>query len=177
MIEDPDHAFRKCKRAAVLWKKVAEVEGLKINQNMSFSAWLNRNLSSSKVVQYDGVWKDYFTSCIWWLWRWRNELVFNQTEPHIEAKFEIIQRQYHEIKSAFSNQSLMNGGRSKYLTRWVGWNPPPLSTTSRNPLPSSVPVDVQASLSKFDSCKPSQRMLTNYGQQVGGFNPSRLQGS
>lgn len=48
---------------------------------LSFVEWLEINLKGS-VSSYFKDWRVVFTITMWWIWKWRNELIFsNVTRP------------------------------------------------------------------------------------------------
>ena len=58
-------------------------------------------------------WKDHFAILLWWLWRWRNESIFNKREPTLEAKVAMGCHYSREVNSLLSYQSLMEKKRER----------------------------------------------------------------
>ena len=76
VVEDLDHVFRRYSKIIPVW------ENLNVNtidsgaQKKYFKNWIQWNLTSEN-------WKVTFACCRWWIWRWRNDRVFKNTEHEL----------------------------------------------------------------------------------------------
>ena len=106
-IEDLDHVFKSCSKASVVWLQQAKHETVRQAHHMAFQEWLRWNLNQTNVHGDGGEWKDQFAILLWWLWRWRNESIFNKREATLEAKVAMARHYSREVNSVLSYQSLM----------------------------------------------------------------------
>ena len=88
--------------------------------------WLGRHLNNNGNLGDLGAWKEYFVVTIWWIWRRRNEGIFNDKMIAVRDKVGTIQRHEKEITAAQMNQVLAKGFQVQHCTKLIGWAPPNL---------------------------------------------------
>lgn len=81
--EDMDHIFRRCDVAKAVWEEFLPHNSILTLTDLIFDNWLMINLNGN--VQCDFT-NDLFAVILWWLWRWRNEFVSNETDFSIHYK-------------------------------------------------------------------------------------------
>lgn len=123
--EDCNHLFRFCKEAQSVWETqldrgiVAKLNGL------SWKDWLSANLHGDRRFGLSKTWPARFAICAWWIWKWRNEGVFNDRRIALEHKITWISQQVQTIDKAFTT-SQVAGMRSGILVECeVQWQKPP----------------------------------------------------
>ena len=67
----------------------------------------------------DGIMNEEFSISLWWIWHWRNGVIFRDKELDSNRKVEMVRRYSNEVKSIFSNRLIMKGGSNKLITRWI----------------------------------------------------------
>ena len=122
--EDLDHLFIKCTKVILVWKYVDDNINKEAWANLLFKDWVRWNLKS-KVHGNKGPWKESFALCLWLIWRWRNNVIFNGKEISMNRKAAWIASYIQEIMSAFSNQAIACRGKFKSKMNWIGWRHPP----------------------------------------------------
>ena len=62
--------------ATQIWQALLLIEELHLQQTLSFDEWIKHNPYES--IQYDvnSNWNVVFATTIWWMWRWRDNVVF-----------------------------------------------------------------------------------------------------
>ena len=65
-----------------------------------------------------------FSSCLWWIWRWRNEFIFQNMFLPTEEKLLRLKKYSNEVIVVLSSQHILDGRVVGDQVRWVGWNPP-----------------------------------------------------
>ena len=86
------------------------------SQGLNFNAWLLWNLNR-KISAGGGL-------TLWWLWRWRNDQIFNNHELGLMPRIQHITKAMLEVNSTFVNQHLVCSRSSISSTVWAGWIPP-----------------------------------------------------
>ena len=122
--EDLDHVFRLCIKAKPIWRHFVDEAQMRSTQPLFFNEWMSWNLRKKNSSNTLNIWRDKFAICLWWIWHWRNKLIFESLEPDMRAKVEVIMRYFLIVESAMLNQPLVRGEQGAYCTRWVGWSPP-----------------------------------------------------
>ena len=119
--EDLDQFFCGCKNVRALWPHFLSNDQFFGAQNLPFTDWLLRNLDLRSGADPLTPWKEVFASIIWWIWNWRNSLIFKNTAFPLPEKLFTIRRSVEEVSTAMTNAQFMHGGIGKYITKWVGW--------------------------------------------------------
>ena len=125
--ENTAHILRECPAALMVWRKLG-VELRTVTWRLPLKDWILLNLESVKD-ETDGNWAQLFSVTVWWLWRWRNERVFNSSPSIPIDQVSFILARVHQIKSAFNKELLepCNQGtrRTEVMVQWkypsMGW--------------------------------------------------------
>lgn len=72
--------------------------------SVDLNTWFESiNLEKLKTIYDLGEWSATFAIIVWWLWKWRNEAVFNKISWDVSQKVSWIKSQCREIGRAFNN--------------------------------------------------------------------------
>ena len=77
-------------------------------KNLPFRNWIRWNLKL-KILNEEKPWKETFALCLWWLWRWRNDEVFNAHKVSLERKWKTVHAYSLEVtvgKNGFEHNNL-----------------------------------------------------------------------
>lgn len=122
--EDLHHIFRTCLKAIHVWKKT--LPGiLEQDAIMPFSNWVDFNINKSNLVNEKERWNGRFAIIIWWLWKWRNNFVFNRKDRPYEEKIAWINRYGREVASAPVKKSKVGGILYQSKIIKLNWEKPP----------------------------------------------------
>lgn len=120
-VEDIDHVLRKCPRAMEIWATVLS------NHYVAYLSrplleWLDHGISFKKTGITPGSDSSLFAIVLWWIWKWRNEAIFNNKTVPLQTKVSWIMTQWAEISTAFSraeNQQHRDGSNNWKKLCWV----------------------------------------------------------
>ncbi|XP_019197687.1 PREDICTED: uncharacterized protein LOC109191482 [Ipomoea nil] len=117
--EDTQHVLRDCPAA----KEVLEIvlPYLSMDPNLPFEDWMTIGIRKSGGSTHPSNISTLFATTLWWIWRWRNDAVFNNQEKSLSYKVEWIQTQAEETPKAFRKT------RTPLLSSWskLCWTKPP----------------------------------------------------
>ena len=102
-IEYLNHAFRTCPKVVSLWPPLENKDYVRRMLGLPFFEWLGRHLNNNGSLGDPGAWKEYFVVTVWWIWRWRNEGIFNDKMITVRDKVGTIQRYMKEITTVQMN--------------------------------------------------------------------------
>ena len=105
--EDLDHLFRKCTKVIPVWKYVVDNINKEAWANLSFKDWVRWNLKS-KMHGNKGPWKETFVVCLWLIWRWRNDVIFNGKEISLNHKVTLLHI-FRRSRQPFQTKLLLVG--------------------------------------------------------------------
>ncbi|XP_015970565.1 uncharacterized protein LOC107494049 [Arachis duranensis] len=116
--ETAEHCLRFCTKAQLIWKRL-EVEMSRRNAFLEFRAWIRVNLRATKAI---------FAAGFWWIWRDRNNDIFNPNDSWSMKKVIMLARhsaaEYGIVKC--TNQV------SSHPSLIDSWCPPPLHVVKPN---------------------------------------------
>ena len=117
-VEDLDHLFRYCKMVQPIWEKMAGEEDYRGSQGRN-SGWQDFKggiVVGKKDLRYacggsgDGEMISHYAK------RRRTQAGKSSSSERITFKW--------MQPSPKSNQNILNGGRERVMTKWIGWAPP-----------------------------------------------------
>ena len=115
---------RYCKMVQPIWEKMVGEEDYRGSQTLPFMDWLCRKLEGGRLQGRNSGWQERFALCLWWIWRWRNDLILCKKKTDTGCKIQFLREDNLQVDAAFSNQNILNGGRERVMTKWIGWAPP-----------------------------------------------------
>ena len=92
---------------------------------MPFQEWIHNNLHNSWQWKEED-WRERFTTCLWCIWKWWNDEVFNNRIIDFNRKRAVVNSYNHEFIATFASQAITVGGRHMTRLAWVGWSKRPL---------------------------------------------------
>ncbi|XVF39991.1 hypothetical protein PTKIN_Ptkin01aG0077600 [Pterospermum kingtungense] len=123
--EDVDHLFRFCPQSAAIWSHLLPPSEFQSQSTLDFEAWLQYNIKLTSLGELNWDWKVLFATTIWWIWRWRNDRVFNNVEYSLDFKISWIKAKAREVMVATSLDVRVPSDAQEYISKLVGWLPPP----------------------------------------------------
>lgn len=122
--EDVDHILRSCPNAKDVWRKIAPNRVMQNAWKKPFLTWVGDNVRNRERPGGAANWNTTFAVTVWWLWRWRNDQIFNDSHMMIKEKVAWIRRQEMEINRAFKNALTPGGTKEDESIRWLKWKKP-----------------------------------------------------
>ena len=121
--EDLNHIFRFCTKSKSFWIRSVKDEFRKSRYILPFTDWLYWN-PKVKSQSDKGPWRERFSISLWWLWEWRNKLIFANKRTSVERKADMVRNKFLETLAAFSNEAVVLGRYDRPRLGWVEWNRP-----------------------------------------------------
>lgn len=120
-LESADHIFRNCTRDAQVWMAMTSREKRRTERHIDFKSWIVVN-----IIEEEGEEKDkQDCRCVitlWWLWRWRNDRVFNGREVATQYKTTQSKDVEEEIDHAFFRQNSSRSTPRMSIIQRLQWN-------------------------------------------------------
>ncbi|XVE58507.1 hypothetical protein DITRI_Ditri04bG0175000 [Diplodiscus trichospermus] len=123
MEETVEHVVRNCVEAKQVWETSLVSTELQFQQSLNFEEWLRHNLTGKVRCDFAKDWTTVFAITIWWLWRWRNDFVFNNVVKSKEYKIVWIKDRILETINAFTKNPVGAHARD-FVIKSVRWIPP-----------------------------------------------------
>ena len=118
------HLFRDCTAASQIWTALAHDEVLNNGQVLDFKGWLIYNLTQVNSLEFQSKWGELFAIALWWIWKWRCNLVFRQESVSIGFRIQWLKTQFYHIDKAMQVIDNALFPSSCYKTILIGWTPP-----------------------------------------------------
>nr|GMC87178.1 uncharacterized protein LOC109149189 [Ipomoea batatas] len=93
-------------------------------ESMNFRDWLDNNIKGVANTKFGRGWPMIFAITTWWIWRWRNDYVFNNVEKDHADKIRWIYTQATETRNAFRNTTVLNQNNAAPSTFKLTWEQP-----------------------------------------------------
>ncbi|KAL9228579.1 hypothetical protein vseg_004142 [Gypsophila vaccaria] len=123
--ETTDHLLRHCPTSVEIWSHLGESTSSGLFFTENFRLWISTNASNSSPFA-SSLWSMKFAITCWWIWRWRNNIVFGRTEDNPTDPIFFLYRQFDLSKQAFDPFSLfIPSPSSTRVERYIRWHPPP----------------------------------------------------
>lgn len=122
--EDIDHILRRCPNAEEVWNRV--VPGITNSSwwDIPFTEWMSTNLRKGEPTGNIRNWAEAFAIVCWWIWRWRNDEVFNDNPRSGSFKVGWIKDQIKDSDTAFTKAICPGKEAGTRGTRWLRWQRP-----------------------------------------------------
>ncbi|GKV26433.1 hypothetical protein SLEP1_g35733 [Rubroshorea leprosula] len=118
--ETPLHLLRDCYYSRLVWDATNSLLGDFFQ--LDFVPWLRKNSSKSRMGPCaSDSWSSIFLATIWYLWKSRNKLIFEEQRVSPLAIVQQASKLAWEIKLAFAAQATL----ISKAPRWISWSPLP----------------------------------------------------
>lgn len=94
------HILRDCKYAKEIWKSLLEPNMFADFFKDELQTWIKKNLTAALNDGVEIGWDRHFLATIWWLWRWRNDYIFNNTMMLLQGKLSHLGNIWTEVEMA-----------------------------------------------------------------------------
>ena len=101
-MEDVDHLLRRCPTTEQIWQALILVEELHKQQTLSFGKWIKHNTCESIKCDINSKWNVVFATTIWWMWCWRNSVVFKVEVKALDSKLVWIKMQVSNFSLVYA---------------------------------------------------------------------------
>lgn len=122
--ESVEHIIRWCPKARNVWSVLMGSREFQRQANWSFRQWLDANIEGRVRSSHGDDWPCTFAMACWWNWRWRNELVFTNTDKDETTRVEWIRQYAKDIMRAFSKQGPMENFKHTWGNHHLRWQRP-----------------------------------------------------
>ncbi|WCJ29423.1 LINE-1 retrotransposable element ORF2 protein [Euphorbia peplus] len=119
------HLLRDCPQTQVLWRRFVPQSQWSLFFNVDFHVWMVGNLTL-QLKWKEFAWPTVFSMICWWLWKWRNNLIFNGGNNGAFDQVQFISNRLEEFVKATVNVGNIGGGSlHPRIISWicpdVGW--------------------------------------------------------
>lgn len=90
---------------------------------MGFDEWFDENVKMKGELN-GYKWSETFAMILWWLWKWRNNFIFQGKDKQISNRIEWIRNQQREITEAFKETGPVQGIHNRYINKMIKWQVP-----------------------------------------------------
>lgn len=121
--EDTNHIIRDC--TTVEEVQLHLLPHILVHRFFSLylNEWIQWNLSSDVIHSRKDKWQIKFVLTCWWIWRWRNESIFNRTTQSLQYKIKHLEACVEEMMGLWKRFNNLNHAFSFRKERLIGWNP------------------------------------------------------
>ncbi|CAI9764306.1 unnamed protein product [Fraxinus pennsylvanica] len=123
-VETISHVLRDCLIAKALWLKLLPLSDNARFFDLNFNDWMVGNLRNGSTAWENLDWRMLFGFTCWYIWTWRNKLVFNNSRVDGSSKPNIILHAVHACVAAFD--ALATVGEED---RFIWYDDPPSSAS------------------------------------------------
>lgn len=129
--ESMAHILRDCSYAEEVWTALVGRDRWRKWSQTNPRQWLIQNITEKNQSTTQHEWPRTFVITSWWIWRWRNDRVFNTVSMETHRKIAWIHEAEKEVNRAFSREASMRSSPITEKLIKVCWKP---STTQRHTL-------------------------------------------
>ena len=118
------HMLRDCERMATLWKMIIPTTIAQWFFRVDLRNWIVNNISSKVARIASTYWKVIFSTCVWYIWKWRNGIVFEDDHrwfPNNPKQW--VLEKADEFTKVW-NVGKGDAGKNLKTIRLIGWNYP-----------------------------------------------------
>ncbi|XP_074318679.1 uncharacterized protein LOC141655501 [Silene latifolia] len=122
--ETIEHLLRNCPVSTDIWNLLGDGASSNEFYTDQFHHWVAKNASNGSSIS-SSTWSMKFAITCWWLWRWRNNLVFGRASENPIDPLGFLNQQFETSLKAFDPHSLFlpTPGTSR-IERYIRWSPP-----------------------------------------------------
>ncbi|XP_019186483.1 PREDICTED: uncharacterized protein LOC109181186 [Ipomoea nil] len=121
--EDIEHVLRTCPKARDIWPHILP-EFAPSQNTLPFKEWFDQGLLNIYDGRLPSSSANLFAISVWWIWKWRNDAIFNNHELPLNLKISWIRNQHREIDSAFARASHPSDSLNTPAWKRVTWTIP-----------------------------------------------------
>lgn len=100
--EDNNHLFRNCPEANGIWTTVLQPSVTTTLAGLDWESWLIGNVRGDTSLGLTPDWPPRFAIRMWWIWKWRNDAIFNGRMTPLDQKLRWLSKKEVEIAAAFA---------------------------------------------------------------------------
>lgn len=97
ILESVQHVFQCCGVSNTIWNYLIPAAVLMDLSNLNFDEWIRTNVWGKVRCDLTDEWGNFFSVMVWWLWRCKNDFVFNDAEEALEYKILWLKAQHFEF--------------------------------------------------------------------------------
>lgn len=101
--ETVEHVVRNCPLAREIWCRMLGEDAVRQNEMAPFDVWMCRNIEGTTGLRRRETGM-VFAIIVWWIWRWRNDVVFNGVVKNIEYKVCFLLKYISQVREAISRR-------------------------------------------------------------------------
>ncbi|XP_074314431.1 uncharacterized protein LOC141649645 [Silene latifolia] len=125
--ETTEHLLRSCPVSKQIWNLIGIDSSNIYFFNSPFSEWITR-CASNDVSTNEANWPMMFAITCWWIWRWRNNVVFGSENENPTEPRQFLFQQFEMNKKAFDRFDLfIPQPKPANIEVFIRWVPPPHS--------------------------------------------------
>ncbi|XP_019199070.1 PREDICTED: uncharacterized protein LOC109192823 [Ipomoea nil] len=121
--EDIEHVLRRCPAAEEVWKSISRLDYERMKE-APFQEWLEDGLSDKRKGREPASKSTLFSTTLWWIWKWRNERVFNGSSRPLQYKISWIKMQAKETTTAFDRALGRVTADESSIWKMLSWSKP-----------------------------------------------------
>lgn len=103
------HAVWDCVEAKKVWKHFVPPHLEHKFHSLPLKEWVLWNLSSVMLHNVFEEWRNRFAVICWPIWRWRNEVIFNESCLNEHSRMEVINQSLEKTNRAHNNLNVRRG--------------------------------------------------------------------
>lgn len=92
-------------------------------ENLSFDSWITKNLKGDIHSNAQRKWLNFLAIVTWWMWKWRNEAIYHNTEKSVPQKIHRLIQQEKEIGNAYVRTIRLSNAKIEVGMRKCYWTP------------------------------------------------------
>lgn len=118
--------MRDCLEARKVWNHFIPLDVSTDFFSCPLQSWIGWNLSKGRMKKLTQWWDTCFAVICSWIWRWRNEAIFDGAKLDEPLKIEHFNRSITEMIEAYHKLKMVNGHFGKYreMCGGGGWEKP-----------------------------------------------------
>lgn len=120
--EDVEHVVRRCTFAFDVWKRLLPESEMSKFTSSPFDLWLDKNIKGSFSSIHATNWPTLFAITVWWIWRWRNDVIFNGSHVCLRRKIVALLSYEAQVRAAMRTDRVMTHSSVHPVARTGGWH-------------------------------------------------------
>lgn len=115
------HLFRDCPKVSSLWQTIGGPPTFRRTFTLDWDAWIAANILQTNCKHLGYLWAHLFIFTCWFIWKWRNNFIFDENFDGPHNPFSTILQYLNEWTSA--TVTLKNNVNLQVC--YLSWNKPP----------------------------------------------------